>query len=42
MIFHKTPIAGLYTADPEPFRDERGLFARTFCRREFEEIGHEK
>jgi dTDP-4-dehydrorhamnose 3,5-epimerase len=42
MIFHKTPIAGLYTIDPEPFRDERGLFARTFCRREFEEIDHEK
>lgn len=42
MIFHKTPLAGAYSIDLEPFRDERGLFARTFCQKEFKQIGHHK
>ncbi len=42
MIFRKTKLAGAYIIEPEPFKDKRGLFARTFCRREFEKIGHTK
>lgn len=39
MIFHSTPIPGTYRIEPERFEDERGFFARTWCRREFEEAG---
>ena len=42
MIFHETALKGAYIIDLEPFRDERGLFARTFCQREFAAIGHHK
>lgn len=42
MIFRQTKLKGAYIIEPEPFQDERGLFARTFCRREFEKIGHAK
>ncbi|MFT5166255.1 MAG: dTDP-4-dehydrorhamnose 3,5-epimerase [Saprospiraceae bacterium] len=42
MIFHKTPLSGAYYIDLAPFSDERGLFARTFCKKEFEAIGHHK
>jgi dTDP-4-dehydrorhamnose 3,5-epimerase len=42
MIFHKTVLEGAYIIDLEPFIDERGLFARTFCKREFAAIGHSK
>lgn len=40
MRFHNTGLAGAYIIDLEPFQDDRGLFARTFCKREFEQIGH--
>jgi dTDP-4-dehydrorhamnose 3,5-epimerase len=36
VIFTETPLAGAYLIDLEPHQDERGFFARTFCRREFE------
>lgn len=39
MIFTETPLPGAYLIDLEPHRDERGFFARTFCRREFEAHG---
>ncbi len=39
MIFTETPLPGAYLIDLEPHRDERGLFARTFCRREFDAHG---
>lgn len=42
MLFHKTALKGAYVIEAEPFRDERGLFARTYCRREFAQIGHEE
>lgn len=42
MIFHSTPLQGAYVIDLEQLKDERGLFARTFCEREFEQIHHEK
>ena len=42
MIFHKTSLDGAYYIDLEPFADDRGLFARTFCKKEFQTIGHHK
>jgi len=42
MIFHETALEGAYVIDLEPFSDDRGLFARTFCKREFAAIGHHK
>jgi dTDP-4-dehydrorhamnose 3,5-epimerase len=35
MRFHPTKLAGAYVIEPEPREDERGLFARTYCRDEF-------
>ena len=35
MRFTKIPIAGAFVVDLEPVTDERGFFARSFCRREF-------
>jgi dTDP-4-dehydrorhamnose 3,5-epimerase len=42
MTFHETALAGAYVIEPEPFRDERGFFARIFCEKEFGQIGHRK
>lgn len=42
MIFEKTSLEGLYIVKPQLLRDERGLFTRTFCKKEFAEIGFEK
>jgi dTDP-4-dehydrorhamnose 3,5-epimerase len=42
MIFTPTPLSGSYVIDLELLRDSRGWFARTFCKKEFEEIGHTK
>ncbi len=39
MIFTETPLAGAYLVDPERIADERGFFARTWCRDEFERRG---
>jgi dTDP-4-dehydrorhamnose 3,5-epimerase len=35
MRFRATPIAGAFVIEIEPFVDERGFFARTWCTREF-------
>ena len=35
MIFTETPLAGAFILDLEIRTDERGFFARTFCRRDF-------
>ncbi len=35
MKFTATSIAGAYLIEPEPCADDRGFFARTWCRREF-------
>src|SRR4051794_18292201 len=35
MIFEETRLPGAYVIDPEPIEDQRGFFARTWCRREF-------
>jgi dTDP-4-dehydrorhamnose 3,5-epimerase len=41
MEFVETGIEGVLLIRPEPHRDERGSFARTFCTREFGERGLE-
>lgn len=39
MIFRETPLAGAWVLEPERIEDERGFFARTWCRRDFEARG---
>jgi dTDP-4-dehydrorhamnose 3,5-epimerase len=39
MKFRETALKGAYVIEPEPANDERGLFARTFCVREFAKHG---
>ena len=41
MLFRSTGLAGVRLIDLEPARDERGLFARTFCTRELAAQGLE-
>ena len=36
MIFTETKLKGAYVLDIEKLEDERGFFARSWCRREFE------
>ena len=36
MIFTETEVPGVFIIDLEQIEDERGFFARTWCRREFE------
>jgi dTDP-4-dehydrorhamnose 3,5-epimerase len=36
LIFTETPLPGAFILDAEPIADERGYFARVWCRREFE------
>ena len=42
MIFENTPIEGLYLVKPEIRFDNRGFFARTFCKKTFSEVKLEK
>ncbi len=42
MQFHPTTLTGSYTIAPEPVGDERGWFARYYCKDEFNQIGHTK
>lgn len=42
MKFTPTPLQGVYIVDLQPFADNRGWFARTYCKNEFAEIGHIK
>ena len=39
MQFHETPLAGAYIIELEKRGDERGFFARAFCRDEFAATG---
>ena len=39
MIFTETPLHGAFIIDLERHEDERGFFARTFCRNEIEAHG---
>jgi len=36
MTFHETVISGVFEIHLEPRHDDRGFFARTWCRKEFE------
>ncbi|MBK5272290.1 MAG: dTDP-4-dehydrorhamnose 3,5-epimerase [Bacteroidia bacterium] len=42
MIFTETSLKGSYIIDLSPLTDERGWFARTYCKKEFEQIGYTK
>ena len=42
MIFQETKLKGAYIISLELKTDERGGFARTFCKKEFTQIGHTK
>lgn len=42
MIFTPASLAGSYIIDLEPREDERGWFARYYCKNEFQKIGHTK
>ncbi len=37
MIFHNTPLAGLFVVETTPFQDHRGSFTRLFCTQAFAE-----
>jgi dTDP-4-dehydrorhamnose 3,5-epimerase len=39
MIFHETKISGVFEIHVERKSDDRGFFARTWCRTEFEDHG---
>ena len=39
MIFTETKLKGAFVIEPERLEDERGFFARSFCRKEFEAHG---
>jgi dTDP-4-dehydrorhamnose 3,5-epimerase len=39
MIFIETKLPGAFVIDVEPIEDDRGFFARAWCRREFSEHG---
>jgi dTDP-4-dehydrorhamnose 3,5-epimerase len=39
MLFHETTIAGVFEIQLERMADERGFFARSWCRQEFERAG---
>ena len=39
MLFTETKLKEAYIIEPEKLEDERGFFARTWCRREFSERG---
>jgi len=39
LILLPTPLAGAFVVEIEPIADERGFFARTWCRREFAAAG---
>jgi dTDP-4-dehydrorhamnose 3,5-epimerase len=42
MKFFELDLKGAYVIAPEPFKDDRGSFARIFCEKEFLEIGHKE
>ena len=42
MRINKLPLEDAFVIEPEPFMDDRGLFARVFCEQELKEIGYTK
>jgi dTDP-4-dehydrorhamnose 3,5-epimerase len=41
VIFTPTAVGGVFLVDLQPREDERGFFARSWCRREFADMGLE-
>jgi dTDP-4-dehydrorhamnose 3,5-epimerase len=39
MIFVETPLRGAYVLEPQRIEDDRGFFARVFCRNELTKLG---
>ncbi len=39
MKFKATSLSGMFVIEPKPFRDDRGFFARIFCKEEFRTTG---
>ena len=39
MKFSETPLPGAFVIDIEPMQDERGFFARSWCKNEFQDHG---
>lgn len=39
MVFIETILKGAFIIEPERFEDERGFFARAWCKKEFEDHG---
>lgn len=42
MIFSPTFLSGSFIIEPNVLTDDRGWFARFYCKNEFKEIGHKK
>lgn len=42
MIFEETKLKGAFVISLNPLTDARGGFSRTFCKKEFQQIGHKK
>src|SRR5689334_22630816 len=42
MKFTQVSPEGVYVIEPEPIGDSREWFARTYCKKEFADIGHTK
>ncbi|MBI2966880.1 MAG: dTDP-4-dehydrorhamnose 3,5-epimerase [Bacteroidetes bacterium] len=42
MKFVETDLKGAFIIEPAPVKDERGMFARIFCKRDFKVINHTK
>jgi len=42
MIFTPIQLEGVYVVDLQPVGDSRGWFSRTYCKKEFAAIGHDK
>ena len=42
MKIKPTPLQDAFIIEPEPFKDDRGLFARIFCQQELQHILHNK
>jgi dTDP-4-dehydrorhamnose 3,5-epimerase len=42
MIVNETSLKGSYVLTLEPIEDERGWFARTYCKNDFLSLGHHK
>jgi dTDP-4-dehydrorhamnose 3,5-epimerase len=39
MIFQETPLSGAYVIEPERINDNRGFFARVWCKKELSQLG---